>query len=261
MEYFKLWWLFFRIGAMNEMQYRINFLVQLFHSLLTLGTGLVVLALVFSYAETLAGWRPTELLAVLGVHILMGGIIKTSIQPNMVRLLGDVREGTLDYALTKPVDTQLLISVREVSLWQMMDMVIGLIVLGVAVVRLQAVIGWEDGLAFTLMLLLGAVMIYSFWLILATGAFWLVRMEQIVELFQSVYQAGRWPISIYPGWLRGMLTFLVPIAFAVTVPAEALTGRLTVQVMVGATVLAAALFSFARWFWHVGLRNYSGASA
>lgn len=261
MEYLKLSWLFFRIGAMNEMQYRINFFVQLFQSLLTLGTGLIVLVLVFSYAETLAGWRPAELLAVLGVHILMGGIIKTSIQPNMVRLLGEVRDGTLDYALTKPVDSQLIVSVREVRLWQIMDMIIGLIVLGTSVFRLQAVIGWDDALYFALMLALGAVMIYSFWLILATGAFWLVRMEQIVELFQSVYQAGRWPVSIYPGWPRGMLTFLVPIAFAVTVPAEALTGRLTVQVMVGTAVLAAVLFIFARWFWHVGLRNYSGASA
>lgn len=261
MEYFKLAWLFFRIGAMNEMQYRINFFVQLFQSLLTLGTGLIVLALVFSYAETLAGWRPAELLAVLGVHILMGGIIKTSIQPNMVRLLGEVRDGTLDYALTKPVDSQLIVSVREVRLWQIMDMIIGLIVLGTSVFRLQAVMGWDDALYFALMLALGAVIIYSFWLILATGAFWLVRMEQIVELFQSVYQAGRWPVSIYPGWLRGMLTFLVPIAFAVTVPAEALTGRLTVQVMVGTALLAAALFILARWFWQVGLRNYSGASA
>ena len=261
MESFKLAWLFFRIGAMNEMQYRINFFVQILHSLLTLGTGLIVLALVFSYAETLAGWRPAELLAVLGVHILMGGIIKTTIQPNMQRLLNDVRDGTLDYALTKPIDAQLMISVREIALWQMMDMLIGLIVLGAAVLRLEVLIGWKDGLAFALMLALGAVMIYSFWLILATGAFWLVRMEQIVELFQSVYQAGRWPIGIYPGWLRTMLTFLVPIAFAVTVPAEALTGRLTPPVIAGTVLLAALLFGFARWFWQVGLRNYSGASA
>jgi ABC-2 type transport system permease protein len=104
-------------------------------------------------------------------------------------------------------------------------------------------------------------MIYSFWLILTTGAFWVVRMDQIVELFQGVYQAGRWPVGIYPGWLRSGLTFLVPVAFAVTVPAEALTGRLTSQTLLGAAALAFALLLAARWVWFTGLRNYTGASA
>ena len=54
-----------------------------------------------------------------------------------------------------------------------------------------------------------------------------MRVDEIVELFAGVYQAGRWPVSIYPDWLRVGLTFLVPIAFAVTVPAEAFTQRLS----------------------------------
>ncbi len=76
-----------------------------------------------------------------------------------------------------------------------------------------------------------------------------------------MYEAGRWPVGLYPGWLRVTLTFLVPLAFAVTVPAEALTGRLTLPVLVGAAALAALLFVLARLFWRFGLRHYAGASA
>jgi len=32
----------------------------------------------------------------------------------------------------------------------------------------------------------------------------------MVNLFQGVYAAGRWPVGIYPDWLRVGLTFLVP---------------------------------------------------
>ena len=53
------------------------------------------------------------------------------------------------------------------------------------------------------------------------------RANFYVQLFQSLYDAGRWPIGIYPDWLRAALTFLVPVAFAVTIPSEALLGRLT----------------------------------
>ena len=114
---------------------------------------------------------------------------------------------------------------------------------------------------FGLMVLAGGAIVYSFWLILATLSFWFVRVENILVIFQSVYEAGRWPVSLYPAWLRFGLTFLVPVAFAVTVPAEALTGRLTWQTGLLAVGLAAALLVVSRAFWKVGLRNYSGASA
>ncbi|HEX9615950.1 MAG TPA: ABC-2 family transporter protein [Anaerolineales bacterium] len=261
MNFLRVAWAYFRIGALNELQYRVNFFVQLFESFLALATGLVGLALVFSHTQSLGGWSRPELLAVMGIHILMGGLIKTTIQPNMERLMGDVQQGTLDYTLTKPSDSQVLVSVREVRIWQTVDILMGLIIMVVAVIQIQARIGIGQALAFAAALVMGGLMIYSFWLILTTGAFWVVRMDQIVELFQGVYQAGRWPVGIYPGWLRSGLTFLVPVAFAVTVPAEALTGRLTPQTLLGAAALTTALLLASRWVWFTGLRNYTGASA
>lgn len=261
MRTFRLIWLFFRISAMNELQYRVNFFVQLLQSLVALGTGLVALAVVFSYTDDLRGWSYIDLMVVLGVYTLMGGVIKTAIQPNMERLMDDVRQGTLDYVLTKPEDSQILVSVRELRIWQAVDILMGLIIIVFAVYRLGVQVGAGQALSFLLALLLGGLMIYSFWLIITTGAFWLVRMHNVLELFQGMYRAGQWPVGIYPAWLRTGLTFLVPVAFAVTVPAEALTGRLTVQTMLGAAVLCTLLLTVARLWWRIGLRSYSGASA
>jgi len=257
----RLFGVFFRIGALNELQYRANFAIQVFQSVIALATGLAVIGLVFSQTTHLNDWTRPELLAVMGVHILMGGLIQTFIQPNMVRLMADVREGTLDFVLTKPEDSQVLISIREVKIWQAIDVVIGFVVLGVGIAQLQTSIGPVQALGFALALLLGASMIYCFWLILTTGAFWIVRMDEIHELFDGIYQSGRWPVTIYPGWLRVSLTYLVPIAFAVTVPAEAITSRLTVETIAIAAIFAVILLLVTRWWWRFGLRHYSGASA
>ena len=257
----RLFGLYFKVGAMNELQYRANFAAELLQSGIALATGLAVLALVFAQTPSLGGWSQPELLAVMGVHTLMGGIVWTFIDPNMQRLIADVREGTLDFVLTKPADSQLLVTIREVRIWHGVDVVIGLVVLGVAVVQIGGQIGPLDVAAFVVALLLGASMIYCFWMILTTGAFWIVRMDDIHELFEGVYEAGRWPVTIYPGWLRIGLTFLVPIAFAVTVPAEALTSRLTPATLGLAAAFALGLLAFTRWFWRFGLKNYSGASA
>ena len=254
-------WLYFRVSAMNELQYRTNFFIAAFQSLLSVGVALIVLRLVYSHTTQLNGWTQSQLLCVLGIQILLGGVVHSAIQPNMERLVDEVRDGKLDYVLTKPEDSQAIVSMRQVQIWQAVDVLSGAIVLGFGISQLHAGLTFTDAIAFAGLLILGGVLIYCFWLILATGAFWVVQMWFLSELFEGVYATGRWPIGIYPGWLRYSMTYLVPIGFAITVPAEAVTSRLHWGTVVTAVAFGAALFAFTRWFWRFGLRRYSGASA
>jgi ABC-2 type transport system permease protein len=257
----RLAWLYFKLGSLTELQYRANFFIQLLQSVVAVGTALVVLKLVYSHTDELNGWSEPELQVVMGIQILLGGVIKMSIQPNMERLMNEVRDGKLDFALTKPEDSQVFVSLREVRIWRAVDIVAGALVLAYGINGLEAGVDLGDAALFAAMLAVGALTIYCFWLFITTGAFWIVNTWSILELFEGVYATGRWPVSIYPGWLRVGVTFLIPIAFAITVPAEAVTSRLgwgTVALAVG---FAAALFVFTRWWWGFGLRRYSGASA
>jgi ABC-2 type transport system permease protein len=257
----RLVWTFFRIGVMGEAQYRVNFAIQVLQSLLGLVTALAGLAVVFSYTDSLGGWGPSEVAVLVGVYILVGGIIGVVIQPSMEEFIESVREGTLDFTLTKPEEAQLLVSIQDVDIWEGLNILLGLGVLAVALERLGENVGLAQAVAFAVMLLAGAAIVYAFWLILATLSFWFLRIENILVIFQSVYEAGRWPVTIYPGWLRFGLTLIVPVAFAVTVPAEALTGRLDWPTALAAIGLAALLLVVSRVVWRVGLRRYSGASA
>ncbi|MFN8372269.1 MAG: ABC-2 family transporter protein [Anaerolineae bacterium] len=261
MTYLKLVGLYFKIGILNELQYRVNFVVQIFQSILSLIVALGGLAVVFDHTTNLNGWTSPELLAVVGVYFMIGGLINLVIQPSMQRFMEDVRQGTLDFLLVKPQDAQLLVSIRQVQIWKLVDVLIGIVILGIGLAQIGAAIGAGQAAGFGIALLAGAGIVYSFWLILATFAFWFVRIDNILVIFESMYEAGRWPVGIYPGWLQFMLTFLVPIAFAVTVPAEALTGRLTVEALLGALALAAIMLTLSRIFWSIGIRHYSGASA
>ena len=109
------------------------------------------------------------------------------------------------------------------------------------------------------MLAVGTVTIYCFWLVIATLAFWIVNVWEIAELFDGLYQTGRWPVSIYPIWLRIGVTFIVPIAFAITVPAEAVTSRLGWETV--AVALALGVLFARRAGGGASPRRYLGASA
>jgi ABC-2 type transport system permease protein len=253
--------MYVRLGALNELQYRANFFVSLFQSALSVAVGLVVLALVYAQTPSLNGWTHSELMVVLGVQILLGGVVHMVIQPNMQQLTDEVRDGKLDFALTKPEDSQLIVSLRSLSLWQFTEMISGVTVIGVGLARIDAHIDAVHVLAFFGLLAIGAILIYCFWLILATGAFWLVNTWVLADMFEGLFQVGRWPIGIYPVWLRYSMTYLVPIGFAVTVPAQAMTHRLAWPTVALAVGFAAVVFLLTRWFWRFGLKRYSGASA
>jgi ABC-2 type transport system permease protein len=261
MNYLRLLIAFFWVGIVGEVAYRVNFFFQLLQSLVSLGTAVAGLSVVFSHTGTLGGWGQEEILALVGVYLLVGGIIGLVIQPGMAQFIESVRDGTLDFTLTKPEDAQILVSIQQVNIWSLIDIVLGLGVLAFALVQLGEKVGGGEAGEFLLMLTAGAIIIYSFFLILATLSFWFVRVENFLTIFQSMYEAGRWPVSLYPGWLRYGLTFVVPVAFATTIPAEALTGRLTWMTLLVAIAIATGLFIASRFFWRVGLRHYSGTSA
>jgi ABC-2 type transport system permease protein len=257
----RLAWTHLRIGVMNELQYRANFFVQLLESAVLVATGLIALSIIFDHTGDLNGWTRPELMVVMGVYTIVGGLIGFVIEPNMGEVMADIHRGTFDYVLTKPADSQLLSSVRRYHLWRLIDVGVGIgvVVWGVSGTDGGTSIG--DVVGFVLVLAAGIFLIYCLWLVVTAAAFWVVRMDQAQELFTGLYRAGQYPVTVYPTWLRLGLTYLVPIGFAVTVPSESLTGRLTlVRVLITVGFLA-TVFVITRLVWRAGTRRYSGASA
>lgn len=250
-----------RLGAQYEVQYRMNFILQIIQSAVRLVTGVVAIQLVFGFTTELGGWSESELYAVLGVHVLLGGVLATFVLPNMFRFMYEVKEGELDFALIRPVDAQLFISTRQIGFWNIVDIVVGVVVLGWAFSALGETISAVDLVLFALGLVCGALILYSVWMAFTTSAFWLIDTDDTATIITGLYDAGRWPIRIYPIWLQGALTAIVPLGIAITVPAEALTDRLTVSAMLTLLVVTVASVAASRAYWKWGVKNYSGASA
>lgn len=253
---------FFRLGLLNIMQYRSDFFISLLNVLITLGTQLLGLQVIFGQTADLRGWTRDDLIVLIGIHMFVGGLLGLVIRPSMQALMEGIRLGTFDFVLTKPVDSQLFTSVQKVAPQSTTDMLFGLGVVILGMTRLDAGLSVGAVTLFVVVLLAGVAIIYSFMLILSTMAFWFVRLDNVLVIFQTMFgNAGSWPITIYPGWLRTTLTFFVPVAFAVTIPAESLTGRLDGMTVVGTLALAVAFLAGARAFWRYALRHYTGASA
>jgi ABC-2 type transport system permease protein len=261
MKQLRLLALFFKLGTMSEMEYRANFFIHAWEAIMILATGVSVLWVVFSQTKKIDGWTFNELLMVLGIYFFFYGMINMTISPSMKRFMKDVWNGDLDYILTKPENHQLMASARQVVIWSLAEVLIGVGIMITSLYRLRAAIGVSQALMFLVAVGAGGIVIYSFWLVIGTLSFWTTKIENLLLVFYSMYEAGRWPVGMYPFWLKYSLVFVVPVALAVTVPAEAIIGRLSWSIAGICVGIAIPQYLFARWFFHYGLRRYSGASA
>ena len=73
-------------------------------------------------------------------------------------------------------------------------------------------------------------------------------MENLLAIFWSFLDAGRFPVDVYPGWLRVTLSTVVPIGIAVTLPAQAIAGRLDALALVGMVAGTVGVCWFGTWF-------------
>ena len=250
-----------RVNILNELQYRSNFFLQLLQTVLMTANGVLIVALVYSKVDDLNGWRRSELLAAIGVFTIVGGIMRAFIQPAIVKMIDDVEEGTFDFVLTKPVDAQLLMSVRQIEIWQLADVVVGVVIVAVAAPTLPSGLGIGEIPSFLAVLAAGAVIAYSMWVAIACAVFWVVRMPYLGNFFFYIARAAQFPISIYPTWLRIGLSTIVPLGLAVSAPAQAITSRLTWTTVATVCVVMIAFVALSRALWKKGLRTYTGASA
>jgi ABC-2 type transport system permease protein len=246
---------------MSQTEYRVNFFLHMFEAGIMLVTGLSVLWVVFSQTRTIAGWTWNELLVVMGLYFVGYGAVGLAVGPSVKEFMTEVWKGNLDFLLLKPGSHQFLASVRKITVWSLVDMMLGVIIIAVALIRLGESIGIEQVLRFVVALASGGALIYSFWICLGVMSFWTTKMENIMLLYYHLYEAGRWPIAVYPGLLRYTLTFVVPITFAITVPAEAVVGRGGWGPVAMGAVFAVISVLLSRLFFQAGVKRYTSASS
>jgi ABC-2 type transport system permease protein len=261
MRYVRLFTVFFRTSVQTDMEYRADFFSRVIASLLGLLTTVGALSITYSYTDRIRGWTFAQAMILLAVYYLMDGLIEMFIAPNMRQVMQQIRDGTLDFVLLKPVSAQFMASFRQVNIWRMVNVLVGLGLLAYAVVNLAMAIGPAHAVAFVVTLIAGVCVVYSFWLVLVTLCFWFLRVDNIEQIVWQAFEAGRYPIEIYPAWLRGTLTYVIPVAFIITVPAQALAGKVGIGYLIMSLCVGAITLGLSSAFWRFGLRFYTGASA
>ncbi|MDP9313053.1 MAG: ABC-2 family transporter protein [Chloroflexota bacterium] len=260
LRYLRLAGIFATASVSAQLEYRTNFALGVLGALLEATGALFGLLILLGDGQSLGGWSYYEAAVLVGLFTFIQGMIGGLLRPNLNKMAEAVRTGTMDFTLLKPIDTQFLVSARNVNIFVLPNLLTGLGVMGWALAQLPGV---------TILSILGGIVlvgaaltiVYAVWFMLTTTAFWFVKVENITELFNGLFRAGQFPVTVFPSWARFLFTFVLPIAFITTVPAEVLLGRIRPASVVSALVVAVGLVVVSRWLWLRAIGSYTSASS
>ncbi len=263
MYYLQLIGSFMRVSIQEEMAYRANFLISVLNSLLSLGTGILAIVVLFSQVSAIHGWTFAATLALLGTYLILSALRNMVIGTSFERLAGldgEIWTGRFDFTLLRPLPVQFLASFRYWKLLPALDLLLGAGVVGIAVARLpQSLTLWQV-ISFLLALGIAILLLYAILLLFTSLVFWSAGFL-FTWVFDGLFQLARYPLGLYPGWTRLILTWVIPVGVMTTIPARALTGTLSPFVLAAFFVFAVLLVIGASLLFKFGLKRYESASS
>jgi ABC-2 type transport system permease protein len=263
MHHLKLIVSFFKVSSQAELAYRANFFIRLLHSVLNLVTGVLSLVVIFNQVDLLRGWDLPGALALLGVYLLLGALRGLFIGPSLESVAGmdgEIWTGSYDFTLLRPLDQQFLISFRYWRVFALVDLVMAVGVLVYALVLLGAQLTLGMVLSFLLTLIAGVTLLYAALLAFSALVFWNPGFL-FTWVINDLFQLARYPVGLYPGWLRLVLTWIIPVGLMTTIPAQALVGTLSPWMLMITLAFTMGAFLLATWLFRRGLQKYASASS
>lgn len=243
------------------MEYRSDFLIALFMNIIWVIFQLWTIKIYFNFTNNIVGWSENEIFVLVGFVRVGKGIFDLFIRRNLFNFPDDVSQGTLDYNLTRPVNSLFLISTRYHILSEVSTFVSGIIIFTWALGQVHFVATPLSVLLVILLTVMGFLVYYSIHVAFATISFYVVRLSAMKDLHEVVSQAMRYPTQIFSRQNALYLILLLPIYLMATFPVRIILGKDGSASLILQSVLSLAVFYLVYLFWQSSLRHYSSASS
>jgi len=257
--YFKIWLLQVKNSLMQRMSYRFNFVVLCFSVLVQTSLILIFVKAIFSFIDNISGWSYEHALLIAASFMIIEGLIwATSAYLSGV---GDsIRRGALDQLITKPVDTQFLVSIWRADPEDWIRVVTGIIIISTVFDKINFSI--LNLLFYVLLLFNSYIIVYSFILFLKTFSFWIINNYSLNMLADHILRLSQYPTDIFfHKIIRIFFSTVIPLAFIATMPAKILIHGPKLDLIFYSCLLAFVFFVGSRKFFLYGLKHYSSASS
>ena len=260
-KYLKVYGKFLHTSIASELEYKTNIIIDLITAILSLIGSIFLLSIFFQNDGNIGTWKFEEALIIQGIYTILNGITNTWFNPNLTEIVKHIREGTLDFVLLKPIDSQFFISLKKINPSGFLEIILGFCLL-LFCIRINEINLNISFLTLTLMTITCSISIlYSLWFFISTTTIWFVKTWNATEVLRSFLYIGRFPLNSFSFSLRIFFSVFIPIAFITTIPSEVFLGLWQFWKILLEVIVASVFLITSRKFWLFALKFYSSASS
>ena len=260
-KYFKVYTKFLHTSLASELEYKTNILIDLITAILSLIGSIFLLSIFFQKDSSIGGWEFEQALIIQGIYTILNGITNTWFNPNLTEIVKHIREGTLDFVLLKPIDSQFFISLKKINPSGFLEIMLGFLLL-LYCIKINQV---NLNLSFLILSLItissSICILYSLWFFISTTTIWFVKTWNATEVLRSFLYIGRFPLNSFSLYLRIFFSVFIPIAFITTIPSEVFLGLAQLWKILLEVIVAMVFLITSRKFWLFALKFYTSASS
>ena len=260
-KYIKIYSAFLITSLASELEYKENFIIDFITAIFSLIGSIFLLTIFFQNTNDIAGWRFEQALIIQGIYTVLNGISNTWFNPNLTEIVKHIREGTLDFVLLKPVDSQFFISLKKLAPSGFLEIILGFTLLIYCIKLNQINLNLVFICLSTITLFCSIAILYSLWFLISTTTIWFVKTWNATEVLRSFLYIGRFPLSSFSFSLRIFFSIFIPIAFITTIPSEVFLGISQLWKIFLELFIAAIFILVSRRFWLFALKFYTSASS
>jgi ABC-2 type transport system permease protein len=253
---------YFSQYAKVRMSYRGDFFISLATSLAATIFALGFLVVLFSKIPRLSDWRFEEVLFLYSFSLIPFGLFNV-VSLNLYDFGNNyIIEGKFDRVLLRPVSSLFQVLFESFRIESFHEVATGLFGIWWSARRLGLAWTWEDTALLLFWGLCGGVIYISIFLLLSTVSFWFEDRIGIHPPFWNLIAFGRYPLSIYSGFIQFLLSWIIPFGFASFYPSVRLLGRAAFRGYAPLVPLIAAVcLTIAILTWNFGTRHYASTGS
>jgi ABC-2 type transport system permease protein len=244
----------------RELEFRANFIAKIVQNMVWVGWFLMVLLVVYRNTDSVAGWGRGEGFILGSSTFLLSAVFGLFFR-SMLEIPELIRRGTLDFVLTKPVDSQFWASTRRFNFDQIGSFIAGSLMLWYGIGQFGRPIEAVQWFGFGVLFFCALAIFYSKNAIFMITSVWFVRVDNLWVLSETSLDVSRFPIDIFGASIQRALVYFIPLAFLATMPARQLVRGFDPAMLMLGVFWGTLAIVVSRAFWLFALRAYNSASS
>jgi len=261
-RYFKLWLAFFRNTLSRDMEFKMNFIFEIFIDFIYYGSLFFFFKIIFQFVDAFGDFNQDAIVIFLVIVYIADSLYVFFLGNNVFEINNKVKSGDLDFILLKPINSQFFISCRYVGVYSM----ISISILFILLIKLTYSYHGNSLLLTNYIcccfsLFLGMLIFYSFEFMISSLAFWFRNFSYAGWLSGELIKYSRRPDSIYKKWFRKTLFSIFPMAMICSVPSRLLIFGVDFKLLLLQFVVTGFFLWLTTIIWKRGLLKYESASS